>query len=148
MGGRVLTPQQLRCIYALGRKGGLDDEALHGVVYTTAKKEHISELTADQARRVIDRLKQLTGQGPGRGVDRGTKRQVALIFTLAERLGWGDEPRRLRAFLESQYGVSHPSFLDRSRTNSCIAALKAMEAGGRGERKGAGGGEVDGQPDR
>ena len=106
MTGGTLTPKQLKCIYALGRAGCMDSEELHGVVYTAAKKEHVSELTVEEARRVIDRLKLLTG--------------------------------------EKQYGISHPSFLDRRSTNSCIAALKAMAAGGRGERKGGACGQVDG----
>ena len=79
--------------------------------------------------------------------DRATKGQVQLIYSLAERLGWSEEPKRLTAFLEKQYGISHPSFLDRRSTNSCIAALKAMAAGGRGERKGGACGQVDGQSD-
>ena len=132
MTGGTLTPKQLKCIYALGRAGCMDSEELHGVVYTAAKKEHVSELTVEEARRVIDRLKLLT------------KGQVQLIYSLAERLGWSEEPKRLTAFLETQYGISHPSFLDRRSTNSCIAALKAMAAGGRGERKGGACGQVDG----
>ena len=122
----------------------MDREELHGVVYTAAKKEHVSELTVEEARRVIDRLKLLTGEKPKRAADRATKGQVQLIYSLAERLGWSEEPKRLTAFLEKQYGISHPSFLDRRSTNSCIAALKAMAAGGRGERKGGACGQVDG----
>ena len=143
----VLTPKQLKCIYALGRAGCMDSEELHGVVYTVTRKEHVSELTVADARRVIDRLKLLTGEKPKRAADRATKGQVQLIYSLAERLGWSQDPKRLTAFLEKQYGISHPSFLDRRSTNSCIAALKAMAAGGRGERKGGACGQVDGQSD-
>ena len=144
MTGGTLTPKQLKCIYALGRAGCMDSEELHGVVYTAAKKEHVSELTVEEARRVIARLKLLTGEKPKRAADRATKGQVQLIYSLAERLGWSEEPKRLTAFLEKQYGISHPSFLDRRSTNSCIAALKAMAAGGRGERKGGACGQLDG----
>ena len=52
MTGGTLTPKQLKCIYALGRAGCMDSEELHGVVYTAAKKEHVSELTVEEARRV------------------------------------------------------------------------------------------------
>lgn len=50
MTGGTLTPKQLKCIYALGRAGCMDSEELHGVVYTAAKKEHVSELTVEEAR--------------------------------------------------------------------------------------------------
>ena len=126
MTGGTLTPKQLKCIYALGRAGCMDSEELHGVVYTAAKKEHVSELTVEEARRVIDRLKLLTGEKPKRAADRATKGQVQLIYSLAERLGWSEEPKRLTAFLEKQYGISHPSFLDRRSTNSCIAATDSL----------------------
>ena len=65
----------------------MDSEELHGVVYTAAKKEHVSELTVEEARRVSDRLKLLTGEKPKRAADRATKGQVQLIYSLAERLG-------------------------------------------------------------
>lgn len=147
MGAGVLTPKQLKCIYALGRAGHMDSEELHGVVYLETKKGHVSELTVAEARRVIDRLKLLTGQKEKRKTDRATKAQVKLIYSLAERMGWSEEPKRLTAFLEKQYGISHPAFLDKQSTNSCIAALKAMEAGGRGERRGDADGQVDGRAD-
>lgn len=147
MGGSVLTPKQLKCIYALGRAGGLDNEELHSVVSSTVRKEHMRELTVEEARKVIDRLKALTGQTPRRAPDRATKAQVNLIYSLAEQLGWSGDPKRLTAFLEKQYGITHPAFLDARSTGSCIAALKSMAAGGRGERKGGAYGQVDGQPD-
>lgn len=143
----ILTPKQMKCIYALGRAGGLDSEDLHSLVSATVRKKHVSELTAEEARRVIDRLKAVTGQKADKTPNRATKRQVGLIYALAEQLGWGEDPRRLTAFLEKQYGITHPSFLDARSTSSCILALKAMTAGGRGERKGGGNGKVDGQPD-
>lgn len=147
MGGSVLTPKQLKYIHALAREGGLDNEALHGVVSATVRKEHIGTLTVVEAKKVIDRLKALTGQPPQKAPDRASRSQVALIYSPAERLGWSGDPRRLTAFLEKQYGVTHPSFLDTKSTGSCIAAMKAMAAGGRGERKGGAYGQVDGQPD-
>ena len=91
MTGGTLTPKQLKCIYALGRAGCMDSEELHGVVYTAAKKEHVSELTVEEARRVIDRLKLLTGEKPKRAADRATKGQVQLIYSLAAGVERGAE---------------------------------------------------------
>lgn len=38
----VLTPQQMRCIYALARGGGISNDDLHAVVFTTTGKDSIS----------------------------------------------------------------------------------------------------------
>lgn len=34
----VLTPQQMRCIYALARGGGISNEDLHAVVFATTAR--------------------------------------------------------------------------------------------------------------
>ena len=132
----VLTPQQMRCIYALARGGGISNDDLHAVVFATTGKDSIKLLTSADAKQVIDRLKRLTGQ-----------EQVAKIYALAAKLGWADDPKRLRAFLEKRFGASHPTFLDDKHARNCIEAMKAMLAGGRGERKGGHDGEVDGPAD-
>lgn len=96
---------------------------------------------------MIDRLKRLTGQETTAPHNRPTKEQVAKIYALAAKLGWADDPKRLRAFLEKRFGASHPTFLDDKHARNCIEAMKAMLAGGRGERKGGHDGEVDGPAD-
>lgn len=143
----VITPAQMRCIYAMARKGGLDNDALHAVVENVAAKESIKTLTALDAKKVIDRLKSLTGQETTGPYDRPTKEQVAKIYALAAKLGWSDDPHRLTAWLEKRYDVSHPRFLNEKSTRNCIEAMKAMLAGGRGERKGGHRGGVDGRSD-
>ena len=128
----ILTPQQMRCIYALARGGGISNEDLHAVVFATTGKDSMKLLTSADAKQVINRP---------------TKEQVAKIYALAAKLGWADDPKRLRAFLEKRFGASHPTFLDDKHARNCIEAMKAMLAGGRGERKGGHNGEVDGPAD-
>ena len=140
----IISPQQMRCIYAIARKGGLDNEALHAIVENGTGKESIKDLTWQDAKKVIDELKRLTGQETTGPHDRPTKEQIGLIYGLAGRLGWGDDPQRLTAWLEKRYHASHPRFLDEKSARNCIEAMKAMLAGGRGERKGGRRGEVDG----
>lgn len=142
--GNIITPQQMRCIYALARTGGLDNDALHAVVENGTGKDSIKALTLQDAKQVIDQLKRLTGQETTGPYNRPTKEQVALIYGLAAKLGWADDPHRLTAWLEKRYDVSHPRFLDEQSTRNCIEAMKAMLAGGRGERKGGRRGKVDG----
>ena len=102
----VLTPQQMRCIYALARGGGISNDDLHAVVFTTTGKDSIRLLTTADAKQVIDRLKRLTGQETTAPHNRPTKEQVAKIYALAAKLGWADDPKRLRAFLEKRFGAS------------------------------------------
>lgn len=61
-------------------------------------------LTSADAKQVIDRLKRLTGQETTAPHNRPTKEQVAKIYALAAKLGWADDPKRLRAFLEKRFG--------------------------------------------
>ena len=69
----VLTPQQMRCIYALARGGGISNDDLHAVVFTTTGKDSIRLLTTADAKQVIDRLKRLTGQETTAPHNRPTK---------------------------------------------------------------------------
>lgn len=133
--GNVLTPKQMRCIYALARSGGLDSDALHAVVGSTTGKDSIKQLTTMDAKKVIDRLKLLAGEEPTTPRGRPTKEQVAKIYALAVKLGWSGDPRRLTGFLEKRFGTSHPAWLTERDARNCIEAMKAMVAGGRGERK-------------
>ena len=82
----VLTPQQMRCIYALARGGGISNDDLHAVVFTTTGKDSIRLLTTADAKQVIDRLKRLTGQETTAPHNRPTKEQVAKIYALAAKL--------------------------------------------------------------
>lgn len=51
-----ITPAQLRKIWASARDKGIDSDLLHTIVYQESKKEHISDLSLGEAKRVIDRL--------------------------------------------------------------------------------------------
>ena len=90
----VLTPQQMRCIYALARGGGISNDDLHAVVFATTGKDSMKLLTTADAKQVIDRLKRLTGQETTAPHNRPTKEQVAKIYALAAKLGWADDPKR------------------------------------------------------
>ena len=50
-------------------------------------------------------------------------------------MGWAEEPERLRGWLLKRYQVEDVRFLTPSQAGMCIDALKAMQAGGRAERK-------------
>jgi len=50
------SPEQIRCIWGLGRKNGLDKDALHDKCLAVTGQAHISQLTKYQAIRLIDSL--------------------------------------------------------------------------------------------
>lgn len=128
------TNQQLRKIYALKRQLGMDNDELHCLVQGMTGVESLKLLNIRQAARVIDRLDALAGgrrDVPGRA----SEAQQRLIQKLAEEMGWAGEPSRLRGFLEAKAGVSDVRFLSIDSARRIIEALKAIQKGGRAERR-------------
>ena len=144
MAATKITTEQMRCIYGLARKANLDNDTLHVIVARLTQRDSIKLLTGFQGKTVIDELKRLAGQESTGPYNRATKEQVAKIYALAGKLGWSDDPARLRGFIEKRYNVSHPRFLDDTKSRNCIEAMKAMLAGGRSERKGRKNEQLDG----
>jgi hypothetical protein len=56
-----------------------------------------------------------------------------MIRAIATNMGWDDD--RLRKFCEARFHVSHLNFLTVEDARKITEALKAMQRGGRGERK-------------
>jgi hypothetical protein len=136
---KPISDGQVRMLYALARKAGMDNDLLHAKVKAlTGGCEHISHLTSLQGILIIERLQQEAGETPKPKAvpnDRATIAQRNLIRVLACELGWDAEGTRLRAFLEKCFGVSDVQFLTAAKTSSVIEAMKAMKQGGRGERR-------------
>lgn len=121
-------------IWGLARKLGMDDGALHALAAGLTGCESIRALNISQAARVIDRLNALAGKE--RAIpSRATAKQQGKILALAGALGWSRDPKRLRGFLEKLAGVSDARFLTIKQAGRVIEAMKAMDAGGRGERR-------------
>lgn len=132
---------QLRAIYGMAHKTGLDDGDLHALVHGLTGCESLAELTGYNAGRVIDRLKELLGQETGQkmrgsaGPARATGGQQRKILAQVRAMGWAEEPERLRGWLRKRYQVENVRFLTPQQAGMCIDALKSMQAGGRMERK-------------
>lgn len=123
-------------IYALARKAGIDNELLHDNVKRVTGCESIKALNKAQAKAIIDRLQQCTGDKPKAApMNRATQAQRGMIFALSRELGWDGDSARLGAFLEKRFGVSSVAFLTAKQTGPVIEALKSMRDGGRGERR-------------
>lgn len=141
---KPISDGQVRMIYGLARKAGIDNELLHEMVRTqTGGCEHIKHLTSRQGIMIIERLQKATGDIPAEQPvpsNRSTLSQRRLMHTLAAEMGWGEDGVRLRAFLEARFGVSDVAYLTAGKASAVIEAMKAMKLSGRGERRVPGGG--------
>ena len=125
-----ITTAQKKKIYAMARQIGLDDDTLHAVVETKFKKQHISDLTLIQARKIIDHLAGLSG----RSIDLPTGRKVALVTDaqrwkmnqLAGELGWADNAKRLQGFCKKYAGVDNPDWMTKQQAWRIIEGLKSL----------------------
>lgn len=127
-----INKEQIRAIWALSHVIGMERDE----VYAMAKVEHLHDLTMAGAIHMIDLLKHMAGQEePSKPTPHGkpTAKEFGMINALARQLDWTDD--RLQAFIEKRFGISHPRFLDDKTARKVIEALKAMLAGGRGERR-------------
>ena len=134
----AISTAQMRMMYGLARKAGMDDDMLHTLVKGRTGCDSIKALNIHQGRQIIDRLRELCGEPPKDAANRATTAQQGKIFALARELGWGDDPKRLRAFLTVRFKVTDPKWLTASQAGPVIEALKAMRDGGRGERRSEG----------
>lgn len=128
-----INKEQIKAIWALSNVVGMDRDE----VYAMARVEHLHDMTMAGAIQMIDLLKHMAGQDKteDKPVPQGkpTTKEMSMINALVHKLGWSDE--RLKAFIEKRFGISHPRFLDDKTARKVIEALKAMLAGGRGERR-------------
>ena len=128
------TGAQLRMIYGMAKKIGMDNDELHCMVHGLTGCESLRALDTRQGARVIDRLNALAGveRTPP---NRASPAQQRMILGLARDMGWMEDPARLRGFLESRAGVSDVRYLPPAAAGRIIEAMKAMKEGGRAERR-------------
>ena len=127
----LINKEQIKAIWALSHVVGMDRDE----VYAMARVEHLHDMTMAGAIQMIDLLKHMAGQDSEKPVPQGkpTSKEMGMINSLSRKLGWTDD--RLKAFIEKRFGISHPRFMDDKTARKVIEALKAMLAGGRGERR-------------
>lgn len=85
-----VTSAQLKAIFALSRKLGMDMEDLHGMAYRISGTDSLRTLSGREAGRMIEELKTRCGQPvirTGGGAGRATEAQQRKIFRLTCRVG-------------------------------------------------------------
>jgi Bacteriophage Mu, GemA protein len=123
-----ISKQQIRAIWALCHRLGLDEQSLHGLAQAITGVSSIRQLSSSQATRLIDLLLAKTGfktrdfpRRPGFN----TPHQLAYIQGLAAQLGW-DEPHTL-GLARRMYHVRRLRDLGIRQASGLIEALKAIQ---------------------
>lgn len=132
---KPVSGKQIAMMYGMAKRCGLDNDTLHDLVKCRTGQDSIRALSSGQANLVIGRMQELLGESAKTPSDRATEAQVRKIYGIAREMGWMDNPMRLRSFLEKRFGCSDVAFLPASKVSAVIEALKAMQDGGRGDRK-------------
>ena len=136
-----MTAAQLRKLYACARAAGMDDDTLHARCLAQTGRAHLRELSSREAAELIDSItgvdtSEYRRRAP-RPVNRASQEQLNKILALARRLGWLEDGSRVRlnGFLRARMGVEQLDWLTPEKAVQATEAMKAMVAGGRGERK-------------
>ncbi|HET6370186.1 MAG TPA: phage protein GemA/Gp16 family protein [Nitrospiria bacterium] len=135
-----ITNRQLRAVWAIAHRAGLNEREVHAEVESLSGKSSIRLLTRREAAAVIDRLLGLKnqgsgvrGQGPARepqylktiSKERLSAAQLFFIEALGEQAGW--ETRRVLGLARRMYGVDGLQSLDRRQASGLIEALKTIK---------------------
>jgi hypothetical protein len=122
-----VTSSQIRKIYATARELGIDNDMLHTYVFNRTGSEHISTLTVAEAYKVIDGLESHRIEKEDKVIPgRANERQQRYILDLAKKLGWNDEPWRLKGYLRKYAKVEDVAWLTSRQASNIIEGLKKM----------------------
>lgn len=124
------TPEQNRKIWALAGEIGLDEGLLRDLVERLTGQRSTSALTRRQANLVIDEMNRLGGKLPimkNRRTGMATPEQIHKIKSLERELGWTDNPKRLRAFMQKYSGVARLEWLRFNPAQALIESLKGVK---------------------
>ena len=104
----MITRDQIKLIWVLARQLGMESDELHDVVSAVTGKNSIRILSVADATDVIEVLVRAGGRIrkkrkiapilPSNVVEIVTRKQSRLIKHLERRLGWQDNPQRLKGF--------------------------------------------------
>ena len=96
MAALAKTNQQIRAIYGLAGKLGMDLELLHDTVFGLTKRKSLADLTKAEATLVVKTLLKHANPNAlrkekGNVIYLVTRDQIEKINQIAARMGWGEE---------------------------------------------------------
>lgn len=115
-----MTEKQRKLLFVLAKKRGMDNELLHNYVEAQTGKQSITEVTTQEAKRLLDGLQEKKQTAKGRI----TEKQLNYIKGLCQCLGW--EEKGLNQFIEKQYDVSNVNWLSSKQAAKLIEGLKSI----------------------
>ncbi len=115
-----ITEKQRKLLFVLAKQRGMDSELLHNYIEVETGKQSITELTKEEAKRLLNGLQEKKQTGKGRI----TEKQLNYIKGLIQNLGW--EEKALNQFIEKQYGISNVNWLSSKEAAKLIEGLKSI----------------------
>jgi hypothetical protein len=104
----MITRDQIKLIWVLTRQLGMEGNELHDVVSAVTGKDSIKALSVSEGTEIIEVLIRAGGRVkkkrkprpdlPPNVVELATRKQTRLVKHLEKRLGWHDNPERLKGF--------------------------------------------------
>lgn len=118
----------MKRLWAVGREYGLSKEDMHELALSELSEKHISRLSEDAAKYLIDRI---CGKNPVPPPTRGmaSNAQKKYIKDLELKLGWSSNPQRLLGFIEKYARTDSIDSLTVQKASKIIEGLKRMTEG-------------------
>ena len=113
---RITAPQRKK-LFAVIRELGLSQDILYSYIDQETGKEHVSELTKQEAATLIDKLVSLATKRKGMATDR----QLWKINELAKVLNWNE--KSLMKFVLKYAKVAHVRWLTQSSASAIITGM-------------------------
>ena len=128
-----------RTLYGLAKSPelGLDNDALHALVYRETRKTSIKALKPKELDWVCGVLLRMKDRAQGHkrtdaGGNPATETQRRKVYALTEQLGWNNDNRRINGFVKRMFAVDRIEWLNHQQCSKLIEALKQMAARERG----------------
>jgi len=130
----MITRDQIKLIWVLAHQLGMESNELHDVVSAVTGKDSIKALSVAEGTDIIEVLIRAGGRVkkkskprpdlPPNVVELVTRRQTRLIKVLERRLGWQDNPERLKGF--TRRIIKREGVRTKQEAMKVIEGLKSM----------------------
>jgi phage gp16-like protein len=130
----MITRDQIKLIWVLARQLGMESDELHEMVSVVTGKDSIKSLSVTEGAEVIEVLVRAGGRVkkkrkprlalPPNVVELVTHKQTRLIKRLEKRLGWQDNPQRLKGFTKRI--IKREGIRTKQEAIKVIEGLKSM----------------------